>query len=141
MIDIFGDLDKLKIESTKESPVNPHIEQVYQELYDIIGIKPVRHGFGFIQRGNPSTICFDEAMEAILNYVKDRDSFSVGDVVTFVSTDDWIEPGSKGIVTGYSTDENYSTVKVKFHTGNASDRTIECSSYNLVKYKSKLGIV
>lgn len=53
-----------------EKLVNEHMEQVYQELFETVGIMPVNYGFGFVQKGNPSTITFDEAMEHILNYTK-----------------------------------------------------------------------
>lgn len=132
MIDIFNDLGSL------DSQTDPHVEEVYEELYELVGVRPVNYGFGFIEKGNPSTITFPEAMEAILNYSKKRDCLMVGDVVSFSSKDDWIEFGSKGTVTKNAKSDNYTTFYVKFETGNAAGREIECMDYNISKFKNHL---
>jgi hypothetical protein len=44
---------------------NPETEEIYEKLFALFGVRPVDYGFGWIQKGNPSTIAFEEAMKII----------------------------------------------------------------------------
>ena len=45
-------------------------EARYNDLYSAVHVRPVNFCFGWIQLDNPSTITFEEAMEAITAYVE-----------------------------------------------------------------------
>jgi len=46
---------------------NPEMEAVYEKMFVMFGVRPVDFGFGWIQKDNPSTITFDEAMKIIVD--------------------------------------------------------------------------
>ena len=66
----------------------------------------------------------------------------LGDLVTFISKDDWIEYGSKGLVSHINRDMAYQDCyRIKFHTGNAADKDILCEGVDLELYSPTMSIV
>lgn len=129
--------------SSESFEFQEEMEKMYEELYELVGVRPVKFGFGFVQKGNPSTITFEEAMEHVLNYAKTQNvinmpiavaEIQVGDKVVHNDENCWIGLGSKGIVVDFYKSSTYATYVVDFVDGNAAGRKIECCGYNLTKY-------
>jgi hypothetical protein len=45
---------------------NSEIEATFEKLFDRFGVRSVYYGFGWIQKGNPATITFEEATKIII---------------------------------------------------------------------------
>lgn len=44
-------------------------EEIWNNLWSAVGVRPVQYGFGWVEEGNPSTIMFEEAMISITKRV------------------------------------------------------------------------